>query len=54
MIFITIFSVSLMFGILAGADKIIIPDHLIFALLGVTLFAIAAFIKRKKVGGDGQ
>jgi hypothetical protein len=48
MISITIFSISLMVGILAGADKIIIPDPLILALLGVALFAMAAFIKRKK------
>ena len=48
MISLTIFSVSLMFGILAGVNKIIIPDSLILALWGVALFAMAAFLKRKK------
>jgi hypothetical protein len=48
MISLTIFSVSLMFGILAGVNKIIVPDPLILALWGVALFAIAAFLKRKK------
>jgi hypothetical protein len=48
MISIILFSFSLIFGILAGVNKIIIPDPFIPALLGVALFSIAAFIKRKK------
>ena len=49
-----IFTPALLLSILGNIQEFSIPDPLIGALFGVALFTIAAFIKRKKVGGDGQ
>jgi hypothetical protein len=46
MISITTFSVTLMFSILAHANRISIPDPLILALFGAAILAIAGFIKK--------
>jgi hypothetical protein len=54
MIFLPIFAIALLFSILGNIQIIDIPDPLIASLVGVALFAIAQFLKRKIVGGDGQ
>lgn len=49
-----LFIPALLLSILGDIKELSIPDPLMLALWGIALFSIAKFIKRIKVGGDGQ
>jgi len=47
MLLISILILSSLFSILGITQKIEIPDPLIVALLGIAIYSIAAFVKRR-------